>query len=84
MIWHKAGQWAWASDCGRYTVSASKLDDLRYGYTAWVAGKTPQSLLTALDAQTARDACERHARGAQDPLQGATDELNFGEQEVQR
>ena len=84
MIWHKAGQWAWASDCGKYQVSASKLDDMRYGYTAWHTGtKPPTSLLVALDAQGARDACHKHWRGAQRPVD-STDELNFGEQEVQR
>lgn len=84
MIWHKTGLWSWVSDCGRYSVSASKLDDLRYGYTAWHTGVKPAvSLYTTLDAQQAREACARHWRGATGPV-GATDELNFGEQEVQR
>ena len=84
MIWHKAGQWAWASDCGTYAVTAAQLDGLRYGYSAWVTGHKSQHLLTTLDAAEARKACEAHKRSAGNALQGETTELQFGEQEVQR
>jgi len=84
MIWHRTGMWAWVSDCSKYSVSASKLDDLRHGYTAWHTGVKPAvSLQVTLDAQAARDACEKHWRGAMGPV-GETDELNFGQEEVQR
>jgi len=80
-MWHRAGQWAWVSDCSKYSVSASKIDDLRYGYSAWYVGTKPATaLLTTIDAQEARAACLKHWQEAK----STTTEMQFGEQEVER
>jgi hypothetical protein len=83
MIWNRVGQWAHQSECGTYLISASMIDKRQYGYTAWIAGRNPRSLIATLDFTEAKRACEAHQRGTM-PLDGETDELNFGSQEPQR
>lgn len=56
MKWDRVGDWCELTECGRYTVAASKLDD-RYGFTAF-HGK--EILGTFRSADEARERCRAH------------------------
>ena len=53
----RSGQWYETSECGRYTVAASKVND-KFLFQAF---KGREVLHTDADPQKCRDACEQHA-----------------------
>lgn len=57
----RINQWGWLSDCGSYSISASKIDD-QYGYSAWyvVPKQVAQCLGTVTDPAEARKLCDDH------------------------
>lgn len=61
MKFTRINQWAWLSDCGRYSIAASRLDD-KYGYTSWfvVPKQVSQCLGQTHDPAQARKYCEEH------------------------
>jgi hypothetical protein len=63
----RMGQWFELSDCGRYSVSGAKADQL-FTFQAWRRATTKDHMATCLgtfrDAQAARDCCEQHATRA--------------------
>jgi hypothetical protein len=62
----RVGQWHEISECGAYTVAASRVGD-RFKFQAWKLaaekGKSATLLATRDDAEAARQACRDHKDG---------------------
>jgi len=62
----RMGEWYEISDCGAYTVAASRVQD-RFKFQAWKLaaekGKTATLLATRDDAEAARQACRDDKEG---------------------
>ncbi len=67
MTFTRMGQWHELSDCGAYTVAASRVSDA-FKFQAWKLaaekGKTASLLGTFDDAVSARQCCRDHREGA--------------------
>lgn len=65
MNFTRMGQWYEISECGEYTVAASRVND-RFKFQAWKlaadSGKTATLLGTKDDAEEAREICRQHKK----------------------
>lgn len=62
MKFTRAGQWHEISDCGVYTVAATRTGD-KFKFQGWMLGK-PSKFLGTFDApEPARECCRKHRDG---------------------
>lgn len=62
MNWRRISNWHEESECGRYSVAASRVGG-KYVFQAWRRGDVATLLHTDTDAQACREACAAHALG---------------------